>query len=141
MQGFFQRFITLYRPLISMLNEKLSEYGLSYSLWQVIYYIKNNGPSVLVDISNYYHVEKPTITRRVHRLQEMDIIKVIPGKDKREKLIQLTDLGENIYQSCRKMITVLEESVMEGIPIEEQMAAFQVLPKIKKNILGGGNHE
>lgn len=141
MQGFFQRFITLYRPLISMLNEKLSEYGLSYSLWQVIHYIKNNGPSVLVEISNYYRVEKPTITRRVQRLQEMDIIKVIPGKDKREKLIQLTDLGENIYQSCRKMITALEESVMEGIPIEEQTTTLQIIPKIKKNILEGGNHE
>lgn len=141
MQGFFQRFITLYRPIITELNELLSRYELSYSLWEVIFYIKNNGPSVLVDISNYYNVEKPSITRRVHRLEEMNIVEEIPGRDKREKLIQLTNKGEEIYQACRQKITELEYSVMKGIPLEEQIATFEVLPKIKKNILDGRSYE
>lgn len=135
MQGFFQRYITIYRLLITELNGLLSEYELSYALWQVIFYVKNNGPSVLVDISNYYHVEKPSITRRVHRLLEMNIVMVIHGKDKREKLIQLTDLGEEVYQTCRKKISALEHSVMEGIPKEEVIAAFHLLPKVRNNIL------
>jgi len=134
MQGFIQSYIKVYRPLISKLNELLSEYKLSYSLWQVIFYLKNNGPSALVDMSNYYHVEKPSITRRVQRLEKMDFIKVIPGKDKREKLIQLTDTGERIYQACRKKITDLEYNVMKGIPLDKQIAAFQLLSKIKQNI-------
>ena len=70
MEGFFQRYLRLYRPLITSLNELLSAYELSYSLWEVVFYIKNNGPSTLVDIANHYNVEKPTITRRVHRLEE-----------------------------------------------------------------------
>ena len=137
MQGFFQCFLALYRPLISKLNELLSEYELSHSLWQVILYLKNNGPSALIDISNYYNVEKPSITRRVQRLEKMCIVKEIPGKDKREKIIQLTDVGEEVYQSCRQKITELEYSVMKDTPKEEQMAAFRLLPKIKKNILEG----
>jgi len=120
MQGFFQRFIRLYRPLISKLNELLSEYDLSYSLWQIIFYVKKNGPSTLVDISSYYNVEKPTITRAVQRLEEKMLVKQIPGKDRREKIIQLTETGEEIYQVCRQKITLLEESVMKGIPTEEQ---------------------
>lgn len=135
MQGFFQRYIRLYRLLISKLNELLSEYELSYSLWQVIFYVKTNGPSTLVDISNYYNVEKPTITRAVHRLEEKMLVKQIPGKDRREKIIQLTELGEEIYQVCRKKITNLEEKVMEGIPKEEQQTTYQTLPKIRNNIL------
>ncbi|MGV3487055.1 MAG: MarR family winged helix-turn-helix transcriptional regulator [Tuberibacillus sp.] len=141
MQGFFQRFITLYRPLVSELNEVLKQYDLSYSLWQVIFYLKNNGPSVLVDISNYYNVEKPTITRRVQRLEEMSIVMEIRGKDKREKLIQLTENGEMMYQACRQKITDLEYRVMEGIPMDEQIAAFRLLPKVKQNILKGRKHE
>ncbi|MCQ6281639.1 MarR family winged helix-turn-helix transcriptional regulator [Bacillus sp. EB600] len=137
MQGFFQCFLALYRPLISQLNELLSEYELSYSLWQVIFYLKNNGTSALIDISNYYNVEKPSITRRVQRLEKMCIVKEIPGQDKREKIIQLTDVGEEIYQSCRQKITELEYSVMKDTSKEEQMAAFRLLPKMKKNILEG----
>ncbi|WP_053362584.1 MarR family transcriptional regulator [Bacillus sp. FJAT-27251] len=135
MEGFFRRYLSLYRPLINKLNELMSPYQLSYSLWQVILYIKNYGPSTLVDISNQYNVEKPTITRRVHRLEELQIVKQIPGKDRREKIIQLTDLGEEIYQKCREKITELEQSVMEGIDKEEQAIMFETLHKIQGNIM------
>ncbi|MBI0576878.1 winged helix DNA-binding protein [Neobacillus cucumis] len=141
MQGFFQEYLSVYRPLISKLNELLGKFELSYSLWQVIWYVKKNGQSSLVDISNYYNVEKPTITRAVKRLEEKLILKVIPGKDKREKVVQLTELGEDLYQTIRQKITELEYSVMSGIPKEEQNAAFQVLPKFRKNILKEGRKD
>lgn len=138
MQGFFQRYLRLYRSLITKLNELLAGYGLSYSLWQVIVYVKQNGPATLVEISSNYNVEKPTITRRVQRLEESKLVKQIASKDRREKIIQLTELGEEVYQACRKDITELENSVMEGIPREEQVAIFEILPKIQDNIMNRG---
>jgi MarR family transcriptional regulator, transcriptional regulator for hemolysin len=134
MQGFFQRFISLYRPIISKLNDLLSEYNLSYSLWQVIFYLKNNGPSSLVDISKYYNVEKPSVTRRVQSLEEKMIIEEITGKNKREKIIQLTETGEELYQICREKITCLEYELMKGITKEEQQIVFEVIPRILENI-------
>nr|WP_106783122.1 MarR family transcriptional regulator [Lysinibacillus timonensis] len=135
MEGFFQAYLKLYRPLITSLNELMIPYELSYSLWQVIYYIQNNGPTTLVDISNYYEVEKPTITRRVHRLEELQLIAQIPGKDRREKKIQLTPHGKEIYKALRKKITELEKSTMEGIAQQEQQITFQTLPKIQNNLM------
>jgi MarR family transcriptional regulator, transcriptional regulator for hemolysin len=137
LEGFFQRYLSLYRPLITRLNELMSTYELSYSLWQVIFYIKNNGPSTLVDIANQYNVEKPTITRRVQRLEDLRIVKQIPGMDRREKVIQLTEVGEEIYQACRNKITDLENSIMDGILYDDQMILFQTLPKIQGNIMKG----
>jgi MarR family transcriptional regulator, transcriptional regulator for hemolysin len=137
LEGFFQRYLSLYRPLITRLNELMSTYELSYSLWQVIFYIKNNGPSTLVDIANQYNVEKPTITRRVQRLEDLRIVKQIPGMDRREKVIQLTEVGEEIYQACRNKITDLENSIMDGILYDDQMILFQTLPKIQENIMKG----
>jgi MarR family transcriptional regulator, transcriptional regulator for hemolysin len=139
LQGFFQRYLMLHRSLINKLNELLGEYGLSYSLWMVVFYVKNNGPSSLVDISNYFNVEKPAITRTVQRLEEKRLVKQITSKDKREKIIQLTELGEEIYQACREKITQLEFRVMVGIPEDEQKAAFEMLPKIRETIINGDN--
>lgn len=113
----------------------MSNYDLSYSLWQVIFYIKHNGPSTLIDIANQYNVEKPTITRRVQRLEELQLVIQIPGLDRREKVIQLTELGEEIYQACRKKITDLENSVMVGLDKDEQRIIFKTIPKIKGNII------
>jgi MarR family transcriptional regulator, transcriptional regulator for hemolysin len=134
LEGFFQRYLRLYRPLITSLNELLSEFELSYSLWQVIFYIKHNGPSTLVDIAIQYNVEKPTITRRVHRLEELQIIQHITGQDRREKIIELTEIGDEVYKTCRKKITDLEIRIMEGIAKEEQEAVFNILPKLQENI-------
>ncbi|NRY59611.1 MarR family winged helix-turn-helix transcriptional regulator [Clostridium beijerinckii] len=134
MQGLFQRFFSLHRPLISKLNELLGEYDLSYSLWQVILYLKNNQPSSLVDIANYYNIEKPSITRRVQRLEERLIVKTISGKDRREKIIELTEIGEELYDVCRKKITQLENDVVKGISENDQIITFETLPKIQKNI-------
>ena len=141
MEGYFRRFLRLYRPLITNLNELLASYNLSYSLWQVIFFVKNFGPSTLVEISGYYNVEKPTITRRVHRLEELQMVSQIPGKDRREKIIQLTELGEEIYQVCRVKITEMEYRVMEGIPDDEQNIAFEILPKIQGNLLNREDHK
>ncbi|MBP1932386.1 MarR family winged helix-turn-helix transcriptional regulator [Ammoniphilus resinae] len=135
MQGFFQRYLMLYRPLITKLNDLLAEYDLSYSLWTVIFYVKNNKKTLLVDISNHFNVEKPTITRSVKRLEEKGLVMQVPGKDKREKIIQLTEVGEEIYQTCRQKITELEFEVMKGISKEEQEAAFRLLPKLRENII------
>lgn len=134
MQGFFYRYIRLYRPLINKLNDLLGEFDLTYSLWQVIFYVKNFGPCTLVEISKYYQVEKPNITRTVRRLEEKGLLKQIPGKDRREKIIQLTEKGEDIYRNCREKITALEFQVMEGIPEEDQRTIFEMLPKLREKL-------
>ena len=64
--------------------------------------LENNGPSSLVDISSYHNIEKPSITRRVQRLEERRLIDVLPGKDRREKMIKLTESGEELSPEVPK---------------------------------------
>lgn len=141
MQGFFRHYILVHRALISKLNELLSAFGLSYSQWTVVYYVKNNGSSTLVDIANYYNVKKPVITRTVQSLEEKLIVQQIPGIDKREKLIQLTDAGEDIYNVCRKLIDELELNVMKGISADDKKVVSACLSRIRANLIsvGGSN--
>lgn len=135
MQFFFQRYIRLHRSIIGKLNDILGEHELSFSLWEVLHYLNKHGSSTLVDISEYYRVEKPSITRRANRLIERGLVEVVQSRDKREKVIHLTDLGEAVFKVCRRKITELEHEVMKGIPDHEKNILFQILPKIQKNIL------
>lgn len=135
MQGFFQQYLLLYRPLTSKLNELLAEFELSYSLWQVIFYVKKNGPSRLASISAHFNIERPSVTRAVQRLEEKKLVEQIPGKDRREKSIQLTERGEEVYRACREKITDLEYSILQDIPEEAQQAAFDLFPKIRESLI------
>lgn len=141
--GFFKLYLRLYRPLITALNDLLSVQGLSYGLWQVVVYLHDHGPSTLVDISGYYKVEKPSITRRIQRLEELGLVACSPGKDRREKVAELTSTGMAVYRTCRRQITELEGLALEGISEEEQQAVFQALLKIRNTFSQktGNNHE
>ena len=131
LEGFFKLIITSYRPIIALLIQKLHAYGLSYVLWEVIRYIKINGASTLVDISRYYEVEKPTITKRVNRLVALGLVKQIPGLDRREKIIQLTEKGEEMYVFCREQISALETQMLKDISPEHKHILFQTLEYVQ----------
>ncbi|GAB4073721.1 transcriptional regulator SlyA [Barrientosiimonas marina] len=135
MQGFFQQFLRLYRPLTNKLNELLAEFGLSYSLWQVIFYIKNMGPSQLSSISAYFYIERPSVTRVVQQLEEKGLVEHVPGQDKRQKSIQLTEHGVAIYHACREKISELEHSMLADIPDETLQTAFDLFPEIRQNLI------
>ncbi|HJV25164.1 MAG TPA: MarR family transcriptional regulator [Aromatoleum sp.] len=135
MQGFFRSYLSVYRPLIQALNELLRPYELSYSLWQVMLYLHEHAQASLVEISNYYGIEKPGVTRRVQRLEELGYLICVPGSDRREKSLALTAQGERIYAECRAQITALETRVTAGIapgPLEQIVAVFpQLLANLK----------
>ena len=143
MEGIFRQYLAVYRPLITRLNQLLEPHGLSYSLWQVIFYIEREGPSTLVEISSYYGVEKPSITRRVHRLEEQGVVEQIPGKDRRTKIIRLTEKGVTVYRECREKISLLEGEAMEGIGHGEQELLHRLLAAVRNNLVrkGGGGDE
>nr|WP_239587992.1 MarR family transcriptional regulator [Gracilibacillus alcaliphilus] len=125
----------VYRPLVTKLNDILAAYQLSYSHWQVIYYLKVEGRSTLADISAHYRVERPSITRRVQRLEELDIIEVVPSENRREKNIQLTEYGNEVYQKSRQAITELEYSLAEGLTKQEQDFVRHTLRKLQQNLI------
>lgn len=135
MQGIFRSYLSVYRPLIQALNQLLHPYELSYSLWQVMLYLHEHTQASLVEISHYYGIEKPGVTRRVQRLEELGYLTCVPGHNRREKSLALTAQGERVYAECREQITALEARVTAGIapdPLEQSVTVFrQLLDNLK----------
>ncbi len=79
-------------------------------------------------------VEKPTVTRTINRLEELGYVEHIPGKDKREKRMQLSESGKQVYQDVRVTIDRYEQEILEGITEQEQIEAIRIMEEIRKNI-------
>lgn len=101
----------------------------------MLYYLFNFGPATLVELAGYQSVEKPTMTRTVHRLVELGYLESVPTKDKREKRMELTESGRNIYQEVRVTIDEFEQKILEGISEKEQREAIRIMQEIRDNIL------
>ncbi|MFS0671619.1 MarR family transcriptional regulator [Ornithinibacillus sp. 179-J 7C1 HS] len=125
----------LYRPFENHLNIELNKHQLHRAQWTILYYLYNYGAATNVEISHYQGVEKPTITRTMARLEKLGYVEQKPGKDKREKRMQLTKPGQEIYQEVRKTIDQFEEEMLNGISEEEQLETIQILEEIRKNIM------
>lgn len=125
----------LYRPFENRLNIELAKHQLQRAQWTILYYLFNTGPATLVELSHYQSVEKPTVTRTMNRLEELGYVEQLPSKDKREKRMQLTDIGRKVYTDVRMTIDHFEQSILKGISEEEQSDVIRIMNKIRCNLI------
>ncbi|MFP3508933.1 MarR family transcriptional regulator [Peribacillus sp. SIMBA_075] len=132
--GFFHHHLQFSRSFTKKLNEQLAKVDLFHSQWLIVYYLNQYGCSTLVEISTYLDVEKPTVTRTVNRLEELDLIEQIPGKDKRERRIQLTESGVRTFQEAKKVVEEFELQLMSGLAEEDRKATLRTLTFLKEKL-------
>ncbi|ETP67101.1 MarR family transcriptional regulator [Planococcus glaciei] len=125
----------LYRPFEHHLNIELGKHGLYRAEWTILYYLANNESATLVELAQYQRVEKPTMTRIIRSLEESGFIEHIPGKDRREKPMKLTELGKKVYAEVRVTVDRFEQDILEGISEEQQLEAIEVMNAIRNQLI------
>ncbi|WP_462411167.1 MarR family winged helix-turn-helix transcriptional regulator [Neobacillus sp. Marseille-QA0830] len=106
----------LSRHLTNKLNEALKPAGLYGSQWAVIFVLKKKGSLTQKELCQYLSVEAPPMTRTIQRLVKQGYVSQIPGHDKREKHIQLTEEALVHYPDWEQIVTEVNESMLSGLP-------------------------
>ncbi|PIC64215.1 hypothetical protein CSV79_07765 [Sporosarcina sp. P13] len=131
---FFAEYIQLYRPLLNRLNTLLAPYSLFNSQWGILKLLKLEGEMTSAEIATRRQVEKPSVTKIVQRLLEMDLVSIRPGTDRREKWIGLTSQG---HETVDKIVSELEKvycGLLEGVELEDIETAIRVMETARKNL-------
>lgn len=122
------------RPVASNLDKVIGGFDLTLSQWKVIDFVEKAGACTLVAISRHFSTEKPSVTRMINCLEEKQLVEKLSGKDRREKRIQLTGLGREVYAACRHTLDEVELHLVRGIPDEEQRILLRSLIAIRDNM-------
>ncbi|WDV08499.1 MarR family winged helix-turn-helix transcriptional regulator [Lysinibacillus irui] len=133
-QEFFNQYRLMYRPFINQLNVQLEPYQLYSSQWAVLRFLKDRGPHSFVDIATFMSIEKPSVTKLVHKLVELGYVETVAGKDKREKLVHLSAHGDELVQEIKLHLSPFFEHALAGVPEQEIEIATKVLARICMNI-------
>ncbi|HSP23439.1 MAG TPA: MarR family transcriptional regulator [Planococcus sp. (in: firmicutes)] len=133
-QEFFQQFMLLYRSFEHHLNDVLGNYGLYRAQWSILHYLANNGSATLVELAQYLRVEKPTITRTISRLEKIGYLSHVPGKDRREKRVEMSDSGAALYVEVRQAVDLLEEDILSDIPEAQQQQTIRIMKGIRQQL-------
>lgn len=131
MNPLFHELFQKSRYLTNEINLTLKKHNLYASQWTVLYTIQKHGEMSLTQIWKYLNVEAPTITRTVYRLVELGWVDIRPGKDRREKIVRLSEKASQDFSDIKNSILEFEDRMVEGLTKEEETILIELLHKIK----------
>ncbi|MEK3936595.1 MarR family transcriptional regulator [Sporosarcina sp. FSL W7-1349] len=131
----FYEYATLHRPYMNQLNAQLAPFHLSLPLWLMMRILYHEGEHTISRLSEKRNVEKPTTTKMVQRLEELQLVEARSGSDRRTRNIHLTEHGLEVSQQAEAKISHYQESLLEGVSEEERLLVARVLQDISKNIV------
>ncbi|MFG6150433.1 MarR family winged helix-turn-helix transcriptional regulator [Halobacillus sp. B23F22_1] len=121
--------------LKNMYNEKLSEYGLTNAQAKVIYFLAKHGEQSQSDLQNRLYIKASSMNGIIESLLKNECItKDSSRKDKRTKVIQLTEKGEELDQTIWTIIQEIEAEITKDFSEEEQRVIVSWLKKIQRNL-------
>lgn len=118
------------RLSIKEVNEALKRFGLYSSQWSILFCLKQFGSMTQKEIWQYLNVEAPTVTRTIARLEESGWIARREGKDKRERIVELSPFALEQMPEIEKQIRTVEEGLVSRLSDEEQKQLLSLLKKI-----------
>lgn len=136
-QQFFNEYRLLYRPFINRINLQLEEHGLYSSQWALLRLLTDNDALSYGEIAAAMYIEKPSVTTLVQKLVEMNYLQVSAGKDKREKIVQVTDFGQQQIKHIQQSLLPMLEQALAGLTDAEIERATHVLAEIRVNLING----
>ena len=124
--------------LESHIEDKLSDAGIPLSKLQFVLLMtisKNNGKPQC-DLAEITERDKTTFTRNIKTLEQNKLVTRIPStKDKRQKLISITTLGQDFVQKSKPIISEVVREIESIISKEERDLFVKTLDKIKMKLL------
>ena len=98
----------------------LKPFGLYSAQWSVIFVLHTKGSLTQKELCEYLFVEAPPMTRTIQRLVKQGYVRQIPGKDKREKYIQLTDEAVKEFPNWEHAVPRCNQALLKNFPETSQ---------------------
>lgn len=125
----------LSRQLTNRLNDALKPFGLYSAQWSVLFVLHTKGSLTQKELSEYLFVEAPPMTRTIQRLVKQGYVKQIPGKDKREKYIQLTVEAEKEFAKWEHAVSECNNDLLKKFPETSQQELLKLQSVWLKQLL------
>jgi MarR family transcriptional regulator for hemolysin len=109
------------------LDRRMKHLGLSQAGWLAIATVAKGAPLSQTELASKLGVEDPTMVAMIDRLVKGGYLVRIPSAtDRRVKLVQLTEQGQDVYQQLRAVAVPFRHDLLGGADRAqlEQMTQF-----------------
>ncbi len=130
--------------LMKVINDKmkvkadkdLKSHNLTLSQSRVLAFLNSRGGTATQkEIEEFLEVSHPTVVGIVSRMeQNHHVVTWMDSKDRRNKMVQLTQDARGIGQNMDEMISSQEEIMLKGLTTEQVIELERMLTIIYKNL-------
>jgi DNA-binding MarR family transcriptional regulator len=132
--GIIGRMGRLAKHLERAIQETFADFGLNVGEFDVLATLRRSGEPYQLsptELFNTLMVSSGTMTHRVDRLEQADLVKRTPDPgDRRGMLIQLTDKGFNVIEKAIEAHVANEHHLLSVLEESERKALAQLLRKL-----------
>ncbi|OKH33939.1 MarR family transcriptional regulator [[Phormidium ambiguum] IAM M-71] len=132
--GIIGRIGRLSKHLDRGIQQTFSEFGLNVGEFDVLATLRRSGQPYQLsptDLFNTLMVSSGTMTHRIDRLEQADLVKRIPDlSDRRGTLIQLTDKGFNVIEKAVEAHVQNEHYLLNVLEETERQVLVKLLRKL-----------
>ncbi|WP_342542306.1 MarR family transcriptional regulator [Paenisporosarcina sp. FSL H8-0542] len=114
-------------------NEALKDFGLYSAQWSILFCLKRFGIMTQTEIWQYLNVEAPTVTRTLVKLEQRNFIIRKEGKDKRERIVELTEEAMYLIPKIEGKIAEVEGRLLQSLSDDEVNELTRLLKKLGKD--------
>ncbi len=119
------------RTITKEMNETLRPHDLYMAQWSILYYLHRYGEQSQISIAQHLHVEPPTVTRTITRMEKSGWVQRVDGRDKRERIVRLTEEAVQRYEIIAKDVTKMEHRLFEQMTAEERTQLYRKLLQLQ----------
>lgn len=132
--GIIGRMGRLAKHLERAIQETFSQFGLTVGEFDVLAALRRSGQPYQLsptELFNTLMVSSGTMTHRIDRLEQAELVKRIPDpNDRRGTLIELTDKGFSIIEKAVEAHVINEHRILSVLEETEREALAQLLSKL-----------
>lgn len=81
-------------------DEVLAPCRLKNTQFSLLVYLKNCGPETMSEVAEFFLMDRTTLTRNLRPLERRELVSVLAGEDRRQRIISITPTGEALIEKA-----------------------------------------
>ncbi len=128
------------KAMRSAFEDAIGSAGGSLASWIVLSALSERGCCTQAALATHVHLEGATITHHVDRLETAGLVRRrLDPADRRVRMLELTDAGEELYARLLAAVIGLQKTVMAGLTAADRTALSRCLALIEANLASIGS--
>ncbi|KGX84021.1 MarR family winged helix-turn-helix transcriptional regulator [Pontibacillus marinus] len=116
-------------------NQKLAEYDISMSQAKVLFFLADKGEQAQSVLQQRLYIKGSSMNGLIESLEKKELIqKRQSDEDRRTKLIQISEQGQELEKKLWVVIDHIEQELLTGFNQEEQQVIISWLKRMRENV-------